>query len=389
MKRIFVPIITALLCLVGCKTSQTVNEHSGLRSVGPNGAKLLPPDPGKENQPLIGKQAVIDYMIAYRKRFYEDKQFLFVTDDLKQKAAKEDIDAGNPPGTTKPGPDMGDMLKCLDIEKVNWSPLVQHFYCLHGSYQTIVPNMRGCFSYLAGGVSVNERGWYPEIFDFCTYQDYDAVINAGKTKFDVTTLVKNKIAGNRVGVMKYLTADEEEVFKYVLWTWYNPLVYSIQDQQDVLDAFWGPGNYDVANIMRRKQHHPEYDDIVPFMTEIAKNGGEVPWPGTKDVNGNIIPVPPAPPPLQPHEVCWGWSDNGTFVEINEPATATVTFSYRPKVVAPAQPKAWKLQGALYDKARARWQGVWDKGSTMYDLKWMVDGTETITDVTQALKRKCP
>jgi hypothetical protein len=140
-----------------------------------------------------------------------------------------------------------------------YSDLVCHYYCWHPSYQNVSPNVRGCFAYLAkgsapGGVLVRRLDpvtgqtrplYYPEIYDYCLYAEkdgkgYDAVLNKnGSPPWDEAIINANKAAGRKVGVLKWVDENEAKAFKYVMYTWYNPFAFKLEDQEKAINAFYG------------------------------------------------------------------------------------------------------------------------------------------------------
>jgi hypothetical protein len=146
--------------------------------------------------------------------------------------------------------------QCMNNKVPNWSDLMMHFYCSMPSYATVTPNIRGCFSYVApnlqGPPPVNgvaqpgfeqRRIFYPEIYDFCLFQPYDYARaqshGAADPVFDTAEIDKNKAAGNKVGVLKWVDDNIQDAFKHVVFTWYEPGTYKFEQQQNVINAFYG------------------------------------------------------------------------------------------------------------------------------------------------------
>lgn len=132
-----------------------------------------------------------------------------------------------------------------------YSTLVCRFYAHMPSYDSVIPNYRGCFSYMAnGGLQVPTSLWdpkaateattmrpgtYAESFDHCLYQDYDKVLN--HTPLWSTTEVaanKKKGAAGEIGVVKYMAPDLRATFKFIMYTWYEPATYDVADQAAIL-----------------------------------------------------------------------------------------------------------------------------------------------------------
>ncbi len=171
---------------------------------------------------------------------------------------------------------------CFGACPAYYSTLFCHIYCWHPSYKDVVPNVRGCFSQIArGSFSVHKNNVqvtaYPEIFDYCMYQDFDPIaVKTGQKPlpvYDQTIIDGNKASGNKIGVLKYMSQNEEAVFKYWAYTWYNPFAFSEADQQSVLDQFYAthPG---VVSSVPRASHagrsmHPDTKTIIePVMQAV-------------------------------------------------------------------------------------------------------------------------
>jgi hypothetical protein len=140
-----------------------------------------------------------------------------------------------------------------------FSDLVCHYFCWHPSYEPVSPNVRGCLSLLSQGKTPDgipferpdavtgkrRRFYYPEIYDYCLYAEkdgkgYDAVLNnKGSPPWDEAIINANKAAGRKIGVLKWVDDNEAKAFKYVLWTWYNPFAFKMEDQQKLINAFYG------------------------------------------------------------------------------------------------------------------------------------------------------
>ena len=171
---------------------------------------------------------------------------------------------------------------CFGACPAYYSTLFCHVYCWHPSYKDVVPNVRGCFSQIArGSFSVKKNNVqvtaYPEIFDYCMYQDFDPIaVKTGQKPLpahDQTVIDGNKASGNKVGVLKYMSESEEAAFKYWAYTWYNPFAFSEADQQSVLDQFYAthPG---VVTQVPRASHsgrsmHPDTKTVIePVMRAV-------------------------------------------------------------------------------------------------------------------------
>jgi len=154
-----------------------------------------------------------------------------------------------------------------------YSDLVCHFYAHMPSYETVIPNIRGCFSRLANGYlqvpngdGTSHNAVYPEMWDYCMYQDYDAVL--GKTpSYDQATIDANKAAGNEVGVLRYMANSLRPVFKFVMYTWYEPNTFLQSDQQAILNQVYAALGQQVPAPRSGLSTHPDGGNIVPRMVK--------------------------------------------------------------------------------------------------------------------------
>jgi hypothetical protein len=86
--------------------------------------------------------------------------------------------------------------------------------------------------------STTTRGaTYPEIFDHCLYQDYDYVMGR-RPAWSFTEVATNKSAGTEKGVIKYMSPELRAVFKFVMYTWYEPATYNAADQTAIVDKIY-------------------------------------------------------------------------------------------------------------------------------------------------------
>lgn len=174
--------------------------------------------------------------------------------------------ASHPPGLkAKPASPLdAEPGQCLAACPAWWGDLVCHFYCWYPSYQPTNPNIRACFSGAARGTtrteSLGEAGtsaprqlFYPEVYDYCIYQDGDFVTNSRVVPYDQTVIDKNKKlslspgapnpAGGAPlnpmpGALEYVKKNQDEAFRYVMYTWYHPNTFSYVKQQEVIDEFY-------------------------------------------------------------------------------------------------------------------------------------------------------
>ena len=216
---------------------------------------------GKDQE--MDVSAVLEYWNDVADKFYDKK---------------DGYTAGTPPTGINDEP----LSTCLSACPAYYSVLFCHIYCWHPSYKDVVPNVRGCFSQIARGAFAVKKNnvqvtAYPEIFDYCMYQDFDPIaVKTGQKPlpaFDQATIDTNKASGNKIGVLKYMSPSEEAAFKYWAYTWYNPFAFSEADQQAVLDQFYAthPG---VVSQVPRASHsgrsmHPDTKTVIePVMRAV-------------------------------------------------------------------------------------------------------------------------
>jgi hypothetical protein len=186
----------------------------------------------------------------------------------------------NPKGAPPPATEVE---KCMMSCPSYYSDLACHYFCWHPSYQMVSPNVRACFSSLSQGKTTAgfrfERPdavtgkprvlYYPEIYDYCLYAEkdgkgYDGVLNMNTPPpWDEAIINANKAAGRKVGVLKWVDDNEAKAFKYVMYTWYNPFAFKLEDQEKAINAFYGVTlanpNYtaaDAADVAECKAKRP-------------------------------------------------------------------------------------------------------------------------------------
>jgi hypothetical protein len=153
----------------------------------------------------------------------------------------------------------------------SYSTLVSHFYCWHPSYQYVSPNVRGCFTQISRrsipefdltksppapvpGLSLQKHmpgqpdtplDYYSDLFDYCMYEPFDPLVLAKRTgiapPYNLAMINANRAKGNKVGVLKFMPDDKAEIFRYVMFTWYNPRAFKLtgpNSQQEALDIFY-------------------------------------------------------------------------------------------------------------------------------------------------------
>ena len=184
--------------------------------------------------------------------------------------------------------------QCLGACPNYYSDLVCHYYCTMPAYASVSPNIRGCFTNIArGGVkhpTLNRNLYYPEIYDYCLFQDYDYVqrrIPAYDQNAIDTAKNANPAQKPASSVLFWIDQTQSDVFQKLMYTWYNPFAFNIQDQQDIINSFYGVANPNDANECRQKRprtssdpydgshcradarrarsDHPDWSNIYKFM----------------------------------------------------------------------------------------------------------------------------
>ena len=176
-----------------------------------------------------------------------------------------------PAGTTPPLSEVAG-VPCAP----NQSDIVCRFYQHMPSYKYVIPNVRGCFtSFMNGALAIPastdgktaaHEATYPEIWDYCMYQEVDAVQNL-RPVYNPAEISKNKAAGVEKGVLKYLPKDLRPVFKFIMYTWYEPDTYVTEDQNEILKQVYGsytPAQGIPATHAAQKRRQ-NADVIIPLM----------------------------------------------------------------------------------------------------------------------------
>jgi hypothetical protein len=205
--------------LPACKTSNnTASSGSTLRDATGNAAPALTvPSPATKDNP-VNKAAVLAAWKELKKTYYEDGSIY----------------------TKGPMPAESEIRSCLGACPDNWSDLACHYYSHTPSYNAVVPNIRGCFTRVARGsvLKNGQRMTYPDVYDYCVFQDFDAVL--GRTPpFDQTTIDANKASGNKPGVMKWIDDNQAAVFKYIMFPDGYPFTWNKEQEQETINEFYG------------------------------------------------------------------------------------------------------------------------------------------------------
>jgi len=271
----------------GQGAAQTATQGGGSTGAG----ALAPPKPGTVNNALA-KQAVLEKWNLVRETFYGAGQ------------------ASNLALAKKPTaklPASSEVERCLNVCPGYYSDIVCHYYCWHPSYEEVSPNVRGCFSFIVGGAvkvppstsGISLPSVYPAIYDYCLYQKYDYAKSTEPVSnwntpdewkipaYDPDLIAKNKSAGIRPGVLKWVDDNERDVFKHVMWTWYNVDAFSDADQQEVINKFYGvtdttdcskrpttfsdPSDSTHCQVgkARAKSAHPRKTELEKFMNALS------------------------------------------------------------------------------------------------------------------------
>ncbi len=231
------------------------------------------PTPGTTNNDLDGRLVLKGWRTVAK--VYSDKAFM--TYDGQGKEITPPAGFAFPDG-------LAEATQCLGNPVPWWSDLAIHFYCWNPSYLTVSHNVRGCFSYVPrspqgpvnqhaglpdgglvwssavdGGAAVGTPVepdyaqrilFYPEVYDYCLYQDYDQSrttalqrfnVYVPNPEFDTAVIDRNKRSGTKPGVMRWVDANAEwrETFKHVMFTWYDPDTYDWEQQQEIINQFYG------------------------------------------------------------------------------------------------------------------------------------------------------
>jgi len=241
-------VLTAVASTFACTTSPDEGVESSDQQVTTT-ARIKPewkgPTPGTKNNDIDGK-LVLDAWKKVKETFYDNRGLK----TFDRQGNVVDVATGIYPHESE-------AAQCLGNPVPWWSDLMLHFYCWMPSYANVTPNVRGCFSYVTRAMQgptpppgqqpapgyEQRMLFYPEVYDYCLYQDYDYVKSTMTgTKlpvFDTDEIDRNKAAGNKVGVMKWVDDNIGDAYKHVMFTWYDPDTYDMAQQQAIINAFYG------------------------------------------------------------------------------------------------------------------------------------------------------
>lgn len=255
-------VITALLTLSsGCKTTNSQSTALDAANGAPAGATNLTVPAAGTTGNAVNKAAVVAAWRQLKSTFYEVGTIY----------------------TQGPMPAVSEINSCIGACPDNWSDLACHYYSHTPSYNTVVPNIRGCFTRVARGqvLKNGQRMLYPDIYDYCVFQDFDAVLGR-KPDFDQTVIDANKLAGTKPGVMKWIDDNQADVFKYIMFPDGYPLIWDKAQEQETINEFYkidllGKTSYtkddkaqvDECNAKRAKSSYDPYDGTHCSYTKVT------------------------------------------------------------------------------------------------------------------------
>jgi len=286
--------------------------------------------------------------------------------------------------------------QCVGACPGYYSDLVCHYYCWMPSYASVSPNIRACFTNIARGSvrhpTLSRNLYYPEIYDYCLFQDYDyiqgripaydqSVIDAAKS----ATPVKKPSSS----VLFWIDQTQGDVFQKIMYTWYNPFAFSIQDQQDIINEFYGVTNPNDPNECRQKRpptasdpfdgshcradksqkahiDHPDWANIYAFMSanEPQRAGTTLVTFAVDNINaqaGDTLHVLGDAP-----ELGFGrWPDGRTDWRASRAIALDASGSSAWKVTVPIQTgRSIKFKFAVRRNGSLTWEGGADRTMTV-------------------------
>lgn len=256
--------IAALMMMSsGCKSTNSQSTALDATNGVPGGAGgLTVPAAGTTNN-AVNKTAVLAAWRELKSTFYEIGTIY--------------TQGPMPPAAT-------DIDKCIRFCPDNWSDLACHYYSHMPSYEKVIPNIRGCFSKVArGGVPKNgQKMSYPDVYDYCVFQDFDAVVPRSPD-FDQAIIDANKLAANKPGVMKWIDDNQAAVFKYIMFPDGYPFTWNMAQEQETINEFYkidlgGMTSYskddkaqvDECNAKRAKRPHDPIDGTHCSYTKVTR-----------------------------------------------------------------------------------------------------------------------
>jgi hypothetical protein len=263
------------------------------------GTSLVVPPPGSTNNPISAadQALIVSAWKNAKKKFYDDQSGYFGFNNQ----STGQLSWSRPAANQAPQYSEVATVPC----PAYYGELVCHFYQHMPSYQHVIPNVRGCFSQLANGrLKIPARGnnpahdgVYPEMWDYCMYQDYDAVAGRNPGAYDLDLINTNKAAGNEIGVLRFLDDDIRPVFQFIMYTWYEPNTYVLADQQAILSQVYSAFGLPVPAARRGLSTHPQAATIIPAMKAYFEEAANHPPKKAASPPQPPPPPPPPPPPL--------------------------------------------------------------------------------------------
>lgn len=201
--------------------AQATPPGGGGGGTPPGGGGFVMPTIGKKNNP-VAKAEVITAWKALKKNYYESSAIY----------TKKGSSGGHPPAA--------EIINCLGACPDNWSDLACHYYSHTPSYEQVIPNIRGCFTRVARGAIMkgSTKLTYPETYDYCVFQDFDAVLGRAPP-YNQKEIDKNKKAGNRPGVMAWIDVNQPDAFKYIMFPDGFPFTWDKAQEQETINEFYG------------------------------------------------------------------------------------------------------------------------------------------------------
>lgn len=247
------PIVLAAVLLstasvVACSAASEDDvggAHAAQRTRDPNKSATTPyarsldvPTPDSEDNALAVPQ-VVRAMKAIRKAFYEDGSGYY--------------QSSTPGAARVTVPDASEPASCVQVCPPFWSDVMCHYYCALPSYSSVTPNIRECFSEVVRGYQAvtepaaagevvkhpsNRPFYYPEVYDYCAYQK---PLLGGFPQYSEDEIEKNKTDANPIGPLGWIHRQQEQhdVWKAIMYAWYNPFTYRNDHQQDAINEFYG------------------------------------------------------------------------------------------------------------------------------------------------------
>jgi hypothetical protein len=287
--------IPVAIAVNACSQDVETDAASTDQAQSTAGALVLPA-PGSTNNPISAadKALIVQQWLKAKQAYYGDQSGFYGF----QNPNTGSVQMSTP--STSEAPQYSEVagVPCPNY----YSDLACYFYAHMPSYASVIPNVRGCFSRLANGTlkvpdasGAVHDAVYPEIWDYCMYQDYDVVLGK-QPAYSQSTIDANKASGNEVGVLRYMDKDLRPVFQFIMYTWYEPNTFAQSDQDDILSQVYGKLGLSVPQSRASAYAaHPSSSTIKASINAYLAANGTPPKPGTTPSR----PPPPPPPPPPP------------------------------------------------------------------------------------------